>query len=153
MSLEQTSRGTYGKIAQELRGRIDRGDYPAGSRLPSELELIAEFGVARATIRKAIAELTGSGAATTIHGVGTFVVADSVTTSPLPKHREISAELRRRIEEGELRPGDALPSEAELQEEFLVARTTVRRAFKTLEDAGLVLIVRGKHRTVAELSD
>jgi GntR family transcriptional regulator len=51
-------------------------------------------------------------------------------------------EVRRRIEElvaaNDLRPGDAMPSEAELQQRFGVSRATVRQALATLERRGIV---------------
>lgn len=44
----------YLSIAEELRNRIVIGVYPAGSRLPPEVELAREFGVARTSIREAL---------------------------------------------------------------------------------------------------
>lgn len=44
----------YLKIADELRAGIQSGQWPAGHRLPSELELGAHFGVARMTLRQAL---------------------------------------------------------------------------------------------------
>ncbi|MEV4899034.1 GntR family transcriptional regulator, partial [Nonomuraea sp. NPDC055795] len=51
----------YLRLARTLQERIDSGALPAGSRLPSEPELSAEFGVNRLTIRQAIAELDRAG--------------------------------------------------------------------------------------------
>ena len=47
---------------------------------------------------------------------------------PLPKYARVVTELRRRIEEGEYRPGDMLPSEAQLVREFGIGRTTIVRS-------------------------
>lgn len=44
-------------ITNQLRSDIDSGRYPVGTELPSESALIKEFGVARGTIRQAIATL------------------------------------------------------------------------------------------------
>jgi GntR family transcriptional regulator len=49
------------EIAEQLRGEINRGRYPAGSRLPSESELAARHGVARGTVRQAVAALSAEG--------------------------------------------------------------------------------------------
>jgi len=152
-NLGQTPHGTYQAIAQTLRERIERGDYPARSRLPGEPELMNEFGVARATVRRAISSLAEAGLINTVHGVGSFV-SDGLANAPsLPRHAQISSEIRDQIDTGRLSPGEQLPSEAELQARFDASRTTVRRALKTLEDAGLVEIARGKRRTVSAPSD
>src|SRR5947208_1560462 len=50
---------------------------------------------------------------------------------------KIAAALRDRIREGDLKPGDKLPSEAAVSVEFGVARGTAREALKQLETDGL----------------
>lgn len=44
----------YLAIADDLRSRIERRELTAGDRLPTERELVEEFGVARMTIRHAL---------------------------------------------------------------------------------------------------
>lgn len=56
---------------------------------------------------------------------------------------QISEIIRSRVATG-MSPGDPVPSEAEIQREFGVARTTVRRAIRILRDEGLVHIVHGQ---------
>ncbi|MFG3439740.1 GntR family transcriptional regulator [Nonomuraea sp. NPDC047897] len=56
---------------------------------------------------------------------------------------QISLIVRERIADG-LPPGTPVPSEAELQREFGVARTTARRAIRTLRDDGLIHTVPGR---------
>jgi GntR family transcriptional repressor for pyruvate dehydrogenase complex len=60
---------------------------------------------------------------------------------PLPRqtaaHR-ISSAIEQKILRRSLRPGDALPTETELAEQFAVHRSTVREALRRLESAGLV---------------
>jgi len=51
--------------------------------------------------------------------------------------------LRRAIESGELRPGDRLPAEPALAEEFGVSRSALREALKALELSGDVEVRRG----------
>jgi DNA-binding GntR family transcriptional regulator len=51
--------------------------------------------------------------------------------------------LRRRIESGELAPGDALPSMTALAEEFAVAKVTIQKAVAVLKVEGLVTGVPG----------
>ncbi|MGH3381838.1 MAG: winged helix-turn-helix domain-containing protein [Pseudonocardiaceae bacterium] len=61
---------------------------------------------------------------------------------------KIAAALRDRIHGGVLKPGDKLPSEAEISAEFGVARGTTREALKQLEDDGLVDTLPGVGRIV-----
>ena len=63
----------YIDIATSLRGRIQRGDF-TGGKLPSERELLAEFGVQRATVRRALKRLENEGLIFRDTTRGTFVV-------------------------------------------------------------------------------
>jgi GntR family transcriptional regulator, transcriptional repressor for pyruvate dehydrogenase complex len=56
---------------------------------------------------------------------------------------EIIDQLRSRLRTGDLRPGDRLPSERSLAEQFQVSRNTVREALRMLEISGLIQIRRG----------
>ncbi|MGV9303144.1 GntR family transcriptional regulator [Nonomuraea sp. NPDC004354] len=56
---------------------------------------------------------------------------------------QISEIIRSRIV-NRLSPGDAVASEAELQREFGVARTTARRAIRVLRDEGLIYTAQGQ---------
>ena len=56
---------------------------------------------------------------------------------------EIIDQLRSRLRNGELRPGDRLPSERSLAEQFQVSRNTVREALRMLEISGLIKIRKG----------
>src|ERR1700738_4303274 len=55
-----------------------------------------------------------------------------------PMHRRITDELKQRIESGELRGGEQLPTELELRETHNASRNTVRDAIKSLIVQGLV---------------
>ena len=63
----------YMAIADVLAARIADGTYPADSRLPSEPDLVAEFGAARDTVRAAIKELRQRGLIDTVAGKGSFI--------------------------------------------------------------------------------
>ncbi|MEV7687323.1 winged helix-turn-helix domain-containing protein [Streptomyces bungoensis] len=52
--------------------------------------------------------------------------------------QEIADALRNRIRSGDLKPGDRLPTQAELAEEFGVERGAVRQALRDLADSGLL---------------
>ena len=61
-----------------------------------------------------------------------------------PKTAElIATQLRRRIVRGELTPGETLPSELQLMEQFGVSRPTLREAFRILETESLLNVRRG----------
>lgn len=53
-------------------------------------------------------------------------------------YQVVSRELRRIIVSGDLKPGDQLPSEADLAERFGVNRSTVREGIRQLENDGFV---------------
>jgi GntR family transcriptional regulator len=61
------------RIADDVRARIEAGDYPPGSRLPSLPELAAEFGVSLVTVRLALARLRQEGLIVSQQGTGNFV--------------------------------------------------------------------------------
>ncbi|WP_093475937.1 MULTISPECIES: winged helix-turn-helix domain-containing protein [unclassified Streptomyces] len=69
---------------------------------------------------------------------------------PHPSHREIADELRGRIRSGELRPGERMPTQARLADEFGVERGVVRQALRVLEAEQLLTNVsQGRPATVA----
>lgn len=61
------------QIAADLRAAILRGDLAPGAVLPSERQIIAEYGTTKATAGKAIGILAAEGLVTTEFGRGTFV--------------------------------------------------------------------------------
>jgi DNA-binding GntR family transcriptional regulator len=152
VSARRTARGTWARIADALRERISAGDPPPGSLLPSEAALSGEYGVVRNTVRRALAALEGEGLIQTLPGRGRVVCAGGEPrpggAGTLPQYRRIAAELRAAIEHGELRPGDALPSEAALVQRYAVSRGTARQALADLEGAGLVESQHGRGRYV-----
>lgn len=69
----RSDRPVYQQIADELRARIRGKTYPPGSKLPSEAELVEEFGVTRITVRRGLAVLQQEGLTETVRGKGVFV--------------------------------------------------------------------------------
>lgn len=65
----------YAQLAELLRRRILDGGWQQGNRIPSQGELAAEFGVARVTVRQAIAMLEEDGLLESRRGRGTFLLA------------------------------------------------------------------------------
>jgi|CXWL01.1.fsa_nt_gi DNA-binding FadR family transcriptional regulator len=56
---------------------------------------------------------------------------------------EITAQLRRRVIHGHLKPGDRLPAERDLAARLGVSRNTVREALRVLEMAGVLRLQKG----------
>lgn len=149
MGSRATPWGAYKTITDVLRRRIAEGGFASETRLPSEAALRAEFGVARKTIRRALADLENEGLLVTMPGRGRVVAAaGEARSTPAPAFRRISVELRAAIEGGELHKGDVLPSEATLTEQYGVSRWTARQALTELETSGLIETRHGKGRFV-----
>src|SRR5712692_9278441 len=63
----------YARLIEELQRRIEGGEYPPGSLLPSEHQLAQEFGIARPTVVRALRTLRQDGWIETQQGKGSFV--------------------------------------------------------------------------------
>ncbi|KFG72139.1 FadR/GntR family transcriptional regulator [Streptomyces mutabilis] len=69
---------------------------------------------------------------------------------PQRTHREVADELRARIRSGRLQPGQRMPTQAQLADEFGVERGTVRQALRILQSERLLTNVsKGSPATVA----
>lgn len=66
-----------------LRARISGGDWPVGSLIPKEPELMELIGVGKSTVREAVRSLATLGMLQTVPGVGTFVRARTPVSSIL----------------------------------------------------------------------
>lgn len=69
--------------------------------------------------------------------------------SPIPLYYQLKQILIDLITQGTLKPGDMLPTEQQLQEQYEVSRTTVRQAMQELELEGRVTRYRGRGTFVA----
>lgn len=63
----------YARILDALRQRIASGMYRVGESLPTEAELVSEFGVSRHTVRAALQNLVAEGIVERTAGRGTFL--------------------------------------------------------------------------------
>lgn len=68
-----TGIAVWRQIAGRLRRDIAEGVFEPSGKIPNELDLAAEFGVNRHTVRRAISELTEAGLLQARRGEGTFV--------------------------------------------------------------------------------
>lgn len=70
--------------------------------------------------------------------------------SAVPLYLQVAAALRRRIEDGYWQPSEKISTLQELEDEFQVARVTVRQAVEMLQNEGLVERKQGKGTFVTE---
>ncbi len=76
----------------------------------------------------------------------------SDTTDPQPAYRLLADRIADRILGGDIRPGDQLPSEIVLAEQFGVHRSTVREGIRLLEETGM-LRRKSQKRLVVSVPD
>ena len=83
--IDRTSRrAAYRQLSDLLRADIRRGEYGPGAALPSEVALVARYGVGRNTVRLAMEVLRDDGLVVTRHGCGTFVRDSNRPSDPAP---------------------------------------------------------------------
>ncbi len=84
----------YARVKQHLKQGLASGRWLPGALMPSEAELVAEFGVSRMTVNRALRELQAEGLVQRTQGVGTFAGALHHVSSTLnirDLHEEIEA--------------------------------------------------------------
>ena len=86
MPLVTTKRtGLVDQVIDQLRELMASGEWPLGSRIPPEAELVTALGVGRNTVREAIRALSHSGLLEVRQGDGTFVRATSEISGAVRK--------------------------------------------------------------------
>jgi DNA-binding GntR family transcriptional regulator len=61
------------QIADDLRRRLDAGEWQPGQRFPGTVALAAEYGVTQLTIQKAVVRFREEGRLHTVLGAGSYV--------------------------------------------------------------------------------
>ena len=84
----------YAQVKQALKAGLAEGRWRTGELMPSEAELVAQFGVSRMTVNRALRELQSEGLVDRVQGVGTFAaqlhrISSSLTIRDL--HEQIEA--------------------------------------------------------------
>ncbi|KAA5604662.1 phosphonate metabolism transcriptional regulator PhnF [Roseospira marina] len=64
--------------------------------------------------------------------------------------RQVQAHVETALADGTLKPGDQIPTEAQMADRFGVNRHTIRRAMAELEDRGLIRVEQGRGSFVQE---
>ncbi|MFJ6013674.1 FadR/GntR family transcriptional regulator [Streptomyces sp. NPDC092952] len=116
------------QVIAQLRNQITSGEWPVGSRIPTEPELVEQLGVARNTVREAVRALAHNGLLDIRQGSGTYVVATSELAGVM--HRRFAsadprhiAELRSTLESSAARLAAARRTERDLKQlDALMAR-------------------------------
>jgi GntR family transcriptional regulator len=121
----QQGRGhLYSRLEELIRERIDSGEWPPGTLIPSERELSSTFELSRTTTRRALERLVRDGVLRKEPRRGTFV-ADPKATFEALSLRGFSAQA---LERG------ASPASRLLQFERIVPSPTVREALGIAAD-------------------
>lgn len=85
---------TYQLVANDLRAKIESGEYPPGATLPTTVALMKEYGIANATVQKALRALKAAGLVDSRKGSG-------VTVRQITRQISRSAEYIKPAAEGE----------------------------------------------------
>lgn len=85
-AMSDTPAPIYQRVKQAIVSQIRAGHWQPHQRVPSESELVAELGVSRMTINRALRELTSEGFLIRMQGVGTFVAEAKAHTALLEVH-------------------------------------------------------------------
>ena len=115
----------YQQVKNFITERIDSGEWDIDQRVPSENELVAELGISRMTVNRALRELTEEGRLRRVQGLGTFV-ADPRPQVELLELRNIADEIRNR---GHEHAADVIMLES------LIADADAARALRVAEGA------------------
>src|ERR1700727_3995008 len=112
----------YLQVKQHIRTNIDSGRGGTSARVPSENEIVREFGVSRMTANRALRELSDEGVLVRIAGVGSFVADRHARAHPL-EIRGIDQEIRERghVHRAEIVSLERIRAAAELAEDFGIA--------------------------------
>ena len=122
----------YHRIYLVLREQLEDGRFAA--RVPAEMDLVKEFGVARVTVRRALGQLVADGLIERAPGRGTVTLAqetDPGTGGPPPRQRAGLTGLLENIVDMGLRTAvkvvqfEVLPASEQVARQLDVARDTL----------------------------
>jgi GntR family transcriptional regulator len=93
----------YLQLREVVRGKIEDGEYPPGTAIPSENELAETYGINRLTVRSAIDALVSEGLLRRVQGKGVYVLGSKMerdletlggfTQTMLNKHAKPSTKI------------------------------------------------------------
>lgn len=120
-----------------LREKIASADWPVGSRIPCEADLVAQLGVSRTTVREAVRGLSQAGVLEVLQGDGTYV-----------RRRDDPMEVMRRLNHAALRDHHELRCLLNAECGRLAAR---RRSDEDVQHLRQLLEVRGELRHASSI--
>ena len=85
----------YAQVKQHLKDGLAQGLWAPGALMPSESELVAQFGVSRMTVNRALKELQAEGLVNRVQGVGSFAAPLHKVSSML-RLRDVHDEIAER---------------------------------------------------------
>jgi GntR family histidine utilization transcriptional repressor len=88
-------RPPYARVKQYLKDALEAGRWAPGAQMPSEADLVGQFGVSRMTVHRALRELQDAGLITRLQGVGTFAAQLNRVSSTLTIN-DIQEEIHKR---------------------------------------------------------
>jgi len=146
------------QVADQLAAEIRRGGLAPGDKLPTEAQLVAQFGVSRTVVREAVSRLKSLGLVDSRQGSGVFVQA-SASFAPLnfeAHHAASQAAVIQMVEVRRALEAEVAALAAQRRSSSDIRR--IRAAVKALEAA----VQRGGdgvnedvqfHRAIAEAAD
>lgn len=81
------------QMADDLRGRLGRREWRQGDQLPTEADLVNEYGVSRASVRQALKTLENQGLIITKRGRGSFVADDAMIRAGMQELTSITSTI------------------------------------------------------------
>ncbi|MFD0408301.1 FadR/GntR family transcriptional regulator [Kitasatospora sp. NPDC127116] len=113
------------QVIAQLRAQITSGEWPVGSRIPTEAALVEQLGVARNTVREAVRALAHNGLLDIRQGSGTYVLATS----------ELAGVMHRRFADADQGQVAELRSALETSAAALAARRRTAHDLELLDGA------------------
>ncbi len=80
--MKKLGKFVYEEISDDIRKRIDSGQYRPGEKIPSEVDLAKDFGCSFHTVRKALSKLVKDSWLERRVGLGSFVLDRTVRRKP-----------------------------------------------------------------------
>ena len=140
----QSPRDTYRQIADTLRVEIKgRASSTKATRLGTEAELSARFGVARNTLRRALSELAQDGLIYSVPTKGWFI-GNAADSANFPDQGSIAADLAREIDSGRPGPGEKFTTAPQIADRYGVTLHVARQALIALGAKGLIESQHGR---------
>lgn len=145
------------RLAGEIRGSINSGDYTVGERLPTIMEMARRFGVGHPTVREALKKLEAVGVVEIRHGSGVYVTR---TRDVLMVASDYSGEVTKKLLLDLIQARTpiemqsvALASKNAADEDFAEMRRLLTTAGENLDnDAVLNSVNMAFHRQIASAS-